>query len=250
MKSFNPIPFRSSCSAGLLLALTLASPALFAAEPAKAAEKAGEKAADKAAAKIDDYRSNDTDVNKAEVKTALDQIDSELKHLDNLADNADYPEQKDAIKARYKILKQRRDDLKKDFTRARYETFKSDLKDEMNKLNNWRKEKFASRPAANSALGDTTASADTTAAKIADYRAEATDINKAEVKASLEHLDTDIDLLAAKIDALTEPMRKEELKQRLKALKDRRSELNREFRKARYDALVADVKSEWNELVH
>lgn len=91
--------------------------------------------------------------------------------------------------------------------------------------------------------------ADSASSKIDDYRSEATDVNKAEVKAALERLDADIKLLAAKIDAITEPLRKQELKQRLKALKERRSELNREFRQARYDALAADVKAEWDQLV-
>lgn len=86
--------------------------------------------------------------------------------------------------------------------------------------------------------------------KIEDYRADSSELNKAEVKAALERLDTDIDLLAAKIDTITESARKTELTQRLKVLKERRKELNSEFRKARYDALSADVKSEWNQLVH
>jgi F0F1-type ATP synthase membrane subunit b/b' len=86
--------------------------------------------------------------------------------------------------------------------------------------------------------------------KINDYRADSSEMNKAEVKAALERLDTDIDLLAAKIDTITESARKAELTQRLKVLKERRKELNSEFRKARYDALSADVKSEWNQLVH
>ncbi len=91
--------------------------------------------------------------------------------------------------------------------------------------------------------------ADNASSKIDDYRNDATDINKAEVKAALERLDSDIKLLAAKIDAIAEPVRKQELTERLEALKERRKELNREFRKARYDALVADVKAEWNQLV-
>ena len=92
--------------------------------------------------------------------------------------------------------------------------------------------------------------ADNASSKIDDYRNNATDINKAEVKAALERLDSDIKLLAAKIDAIAEPVRKQELTERLKVLKERRKELNREFRKARYDALAADVKAEWDQLVH
>lgn len=88
------------------------------------------------------------------------------------------------------------------------------------------------------------------ASKIGDYRAEATDTNKAEAKAALKRLDADIDLLEAKIDALPDPMRKKELSMRLKLLKERRKELGSEFRKASYDALVADVRAEWNQLTN
>jgi hypothetical protein len=90
--------------------------------------------------------------------------------------------------------------------------------------------------------------ADSASSKLDRYRNENTDLNKAEVKAALERLDSDLKLLSAKIDVISEPARKQELTQRLKALKERRSELNREFRKARYDALVADVQAEWDQI--
>jgi len=91
-------------------------------------------------------------------------------------------------------------------------------------------------------------SASQASSKIDDYRADSSDVNKAEVKAALERLDADIDLLEAKIDSLTQPARKKELSQRLKLLKERRKELNHEFRQASYDALVSDVKAEWSQL--
>lgn len=93
-------------------------------------------------------------------------------------------------------------------------------------------------------------SAGEASSKINDYRAEASDLNKAEAKAALKRLDADIDLLAAKIDAIPDPMRKKELSQRLKILKERRKELGSEFRKASYDALVDDVRAEWNQLTN
>jgi len=249
MKLSNHAFFRSP-GAGLLLALTLLNPGLFATEPAKAAEKAGEQAADKAAAKLGDYRTSNTELNKAEVKAALEQIDAELKHLDALADAAPTPEQQADARTRYVLLKQRRDALQQDFTRARYEAFKNDLQAEKDKVAAWAKETFSTGPAANSTAAATAATADATAAKIADYRAESTDVNKAEAKASLDRLDADLALLAAKIDAMTEPMHKAELKLRLGDLKNRRDELNSQFRKARYDVLAADVKDEWNKLVN
>ena len=236
--------------AGFTLALVAFVPALFAAEPSEAAAKAGNKAADKTAEKIEAYRASDTEMNKAEVKAALDQIDAELRHLASLADAAPSAMQKAEAQGRYEVLKERRAALKKEFTRARYEAFKADLKAETDRVSAWARETFSTPPAATAAVNDTAAAADATAARIADYRQDATDVNKAEVKASLDRLDADIDLLDAKIDAVSDSVRRDELKVRLKALKERRSELNSEFRKARYDALVADVKAEWNKLVN
>ena len=92
--------------------------------------------------------------------------------------------------------------------------------------------------------------ADATAASIAAYRAETTDLRKAAVKASLERLDAEIDLLKAKVGAVADSVRKDELNVRFRALKDRRNELSSEFREARYDALFADVKAEWNKLIN
>jgi hypothetical protein len=236
---------------GLALALAAFVPALLAAsEPARAADEAGNKAADQTARKIEDYRAHDTEMNKAEVKAALAAIDAELNHLDELADAAPTPEEKTDARARYAALKDRRDELKREFTRARYEAFKADLKAETDKVSAWTKETFSTKPAASSAAAATAATADATAAKIVDYRNDATDVNKAEVEASLTRLDADIALLEAKINAITDPVRKDELAAHLRALKDRRAELNSEFRKARYDALVADVKAEWGKLVH
>jgi hypothetical protein len=237
-------------SAGLALAVAVLSPALFAQEPVTSAAKAGDKAVDKTASKIEDYRSEPSELSKAEVKAALAQIDAELDHLDALIDAAPTPEQKAEAKARYVVLKERRNQLKKEFNHARYEAFKADLQTEKDKVSAWAKETFSTKPAASAAASATSATADATAVKIADYRVDSTEVNKAEARSALARLDADIDLLDAKIDAVMDPVRKSELKQRFRDLKDRRNELNREYRKARYDALVDDVKAEWDKLVH
>ncbi len=251
MKKFQPSRSHLEiASLALALAVLSVSPAALAKDPVTSTEKAGNKAADNAADKIEDYRANDSEMNKAEVKAALDSIDAELAHLDRLADSAPTPEQKNDIKARYKALKERRKDLGHDFTRARYEAFKADLKIESDKVSSWGKDTFHSKPSATATAGATSVAANNTADKIDDYRSNNTDVNKAEVKASLAKLDADIDLLEAKIDAVQDPVRKDELKADLKALKDRRDDLKSDFRKARYDALVADVKAQWNKVVH
>jgi len=56
------------------------------------------------------------------------------------------------------------------------------------------------------------------------------------------------ELLETKINAVTNPVRRTELQQHLEAVKERRKEFNSEFRKARYDALLDDVRREWNAL--
>jgi hypothetical protein len=249
MKTPHPVSLLTR-RASLVLTLAAFVPALLADEPAAAAAKAGDQAADRTADKIADYRADASELNKAEVKAALDQIDAELRHLDTLADAAPTPALKSEAKARHARLKETRAGLQREFTRARYEAFKADVKEETDRLGAWARETFTNKPAANSAASTAVDTAENTAAKIADYRADASDVNKAEVKASLDRLDADIDLLDAKTDAVTDSVRKDELKVRLRALKDRRSELSSEFRKARYDALVADVKAEWNKLVN
>lgn len=234
--------------AGLVLVLAAFQPALFAEEPAVAAAQAGDKAADRTADKIKDYRNDRSEMSKAEVKAAMAQIDAELQHLDKLADAAPTPGEKAEVKTRYDILSERRNELKKEFTRARYEAFKADLKAEMDKVSAWAKDTFTTKPAASAADNATSEKADDASKKINAYRADSSALNKADVKSALTYLDADIDLLAVKIGAVADPERKAELKRRLEAYKERRSELEHEFRQARYDALVADVKSEWRQL--
>ncbi len=241
---------RSVVTAGLTLILATLFTPLSAQDPTTGAAKAGDKAANKATEKVIDYRTDPTELNKAEVKSAFEQIDAELDHLDRLADNAPTPAEKAAAKARYAALKERRDELKKDFNRARYETFKADVKTEWDKASSWTKDTFSNKPAANSTVREVSESADATAQKISDYRVDANDASKAEVKAALARLDVDIQLLESRIGAVSDPQRKAELTERLNAYKARREDLNKDFRKARFEALVNDVKGEWDKLTN
>jgi hypothetical protein len=76
------------------------------------------------------------------------------------------------------------------------------------------------------------------------YRFDNTEVNRAEIRAALERLANEIDVLSARSDSFTEPA----LEQRLEALKERRDELKRELRKGSYDALMTDMQSEWRPL--
>ncbi|MBL9214903.1 MAG: hypothetical protein JNG83_05460 [Opitutaceae bacterium] len=71
---------------------------------------------------------------------------------------------------------------------------------------------------------------------------------QAEVKVALTRLDVDLDLLAAKIETITDAVRKEELTKRLLAFRERRAALDERFDQARYEALAADVKAERDQL--
>lgn len=248
MKPLSLNPTQYLC-AGFALALAVASSGLAAqATPASAAEQAGEKAADKTAKKIGDYKSNDSVLNKTQVEDALAQIDAELAHLERLADAAPTVEQRADANARYAALEQRRDALRKEFDQARYEAFKSDLDAELARVSSWAKDSFAAAPAAAITAHKASAAADETAAKLTDYQNKSTDLNKAEVRADLARLDADIDLLGAKIDAIQDPDRRAAFATQLGHLKERRSELNHQYYQARYDALKADVKTEWDKL--
>jgi hypothetical protein len=182
-------------------------------------------------------------------RSAIAQIDAELDLLARQVPAAPTPAQGEAIKSEYNALKQRRNELKKDFTETRYDELSTDLQVAKDKVSAWAKEEAATtNPKASAAVSVTNEKAADAAAKVEDYRNESSDLNKAEAKAALYHLDTDINLLNAKIEAVLDPAQKSELKHSLKLLKERRAELTGDFRKARYDALVDDVKAEWNKV--
>lgn len=211
-------------------------------------------------------------------KAQLKELDLELDRLDDLLDHAPTPEEKATAKARIDILKERRSELRKNYVQARYDGLKADVKIEYNKASAWTKKTFSSsresklerkmdhaadkakdvahntaqaaREIKADASAAVTPAAVATSADIAAYKMNPTDQAKADVKASLEILDTEINRLEERADNLPKGNERDATKARVKALKDRRSELSSDFRKARYDTLKADVKAEWNQLVH
>ncbi len=218
------------------------------------------------------------DVKSAAIKAQLKELDGQLDRLDEFEDNAPTAEERDAAKVRIKVLKERRSELRKNYAQARYDSLRADVKGEYDKVSHWTKKTFSRSPeaklerklddagdkakdlahdtaqAVREAKADTMAATNpssvTTTADIAAYKNNPSDENKAEVKASLAGLDTEIDRLEARVDDLPKGVERDATKLRVKALKERRSELASDFRKARYDALKADVKAEWNKLVH
>jgi len=236
--------------AGFVLILGVCRAALSAAEPASGVASAGNPASDRADAKIEDDRAGFTKMTPAEVKSALAQIDAQLAPIKELAEAAPTPRQKADINARYHALNRRLDALKKDFTRDRYDAFKVELSAEKDRIAAWTKDDFATKPEVNSTAQLTAADAATTAHQIADSHADANQVSNADTKAALTRLDADLDLLAIKIDAISDPTRKQELTLTLDNLKSRRADLGLEYRQAWYDALVSEVRAAWNRITN
>jgi hypothetical protein len=108
---------------------------------------------------------------------------------------------------------------------------------------------IAADPAAGSARSAAAGpEADSAFAPFPVYRLNPSPANKAEVKAALEALDDEIDRLEDYAEDLPKGTERSALEKRIKALDKRESALKRDFTKARWDSLVADLKTEWNQL--
>lgn len=74
------------------------------------------------------------------------------------------------------------------------------------------------------------------------------DAKAAALKAMLQHLDDQIDRIEEFLENAPTPQDKAAAKARLEKLKERRSELRKNYAQARFDALKADVQTEYNKL--
>lgn len=198
-------------------------------------------------------------------KVALKELDVEIDHVDALIDNAPTPEDKAAAKARIEVLKERRSELRKSYVSARYDELKADVRAEANRVSAWSKRTFTKSPAekavdeTNDAVKDAkkaaktagdnayaTASSASASMDLAAYKLRPTDTNKDEAKAAIKALDQRIDELEKRADKMPKGADRDIAKRRIKALEDRKDELQHQFNKARFDALIDDVQSEWN----
>jgi cell fate (sporulation/competence/biofilm development) regulator YmcA (YheA/YmcA/DUF963 family) len=198
-------------------------------------------------------------------KLALQTLNAEIDHVEAMIDHAPSAEDKAAAKARLDVLKQRRTDLRKDYAGARYDELKADVKAEANRLGAWTKRTFtrsdtdkaydkaedAVKDASDAAkrAGDhayAAMAATGAAVDLAAYKNMATDMNKDDAKRALKAIDDRIDALEDRVDDMPKGPDRDAAKRRVKALEDRKDQLEREFSKARFDALVDDVMGEWN----
>jgi hypothetical protein len=200
-------------------------------------------------------------------QAAMKELDAEIDRLDVQMNNAPTAEEKAAAEARLEVLKERRNDLRKTYVKARYEELKADVRAEANRLGAWTKRTFTRdsvdrtddkiRDSANdvkrdlrNAGNDAYAGVSTAGAAmdLAAYKLRPTDTNKEEAKAALKALDDRIDALDDRADKMPRGAERDAAKRRVKALEDRKDELKHEFNKARFDALIDSVQAEWNDI--
>lgn len=198
-------------------------------------------------------------------KAALKDIDDEIDRVDAMIDNAPTPADKEAAKARMEVLKERRSDLRKTYAKAKYDELKADIRAEGNRVGSWTKRTFTRDPekkaesemkeAAKDAKHDAKVAGDNAYAyahstdatmDLAAYKLRPTDTNKDEAKAALKALDKKIEALEDRVDKMPHGADRDAAKKRVKALEDRKDQLKHEFNKARFDALVDDVRDAWN----
>jgi hypothetical protein len=82
---------------------------------------------------------------------------------------------------------------------------------------------------------------------LAAYKSRPTETNKQEMKAAISALEKKIDELDDRADKMPRGAERDAAKRRVKALEDRKDEIEKEFTKSRFDALIDDVQGEWND---
>lgn len=80
------------------------------------------------------YKARPTDTNKEEAKAALKALDQKIDLLDDRADNMPRGADRDALKRRVKALEDRKDELKHEFNKARFNDLVDDVQGEWDKL--------------------------------------------------------------------------------------------------------------------
>lgn len=80
------------------------------------------------------YKMRPTDTNKEEAKAALKALDQKIDELDDRADKMPRGADRDALKRRIKALEDRKDDLKHEFNKARFNALVDDVQAEWNDM--------------------------------------------------------------------------------------------------------------------
>ncbi len=193
-------------------------------------------------------------------KAALDEINAEIDRLDVLVDSAPDMSEREAARARIDVLKERRNDLRKTYVKARYEELKADIRAEGNRLAAWTKRTFNRDDASNARreVGDTLDDAKRDARRAGDravaaldldsYKDRPLDTDKNAAREALKALERRIDELDDRVDNMPRGVARDAADDRIDALEDRLDDLEDNFDKARFNALVDDVQAEMKSL--
>lgn len=193
-------------------------------------------------------------------KAALDEINAEIDRLDVLVDSAPDMSEREAARARIDVLKERRNDLRKTYVKARYEELKADIRAEGNRLAAWTKRTFNRDDASNARreVGDTLDDAKRDARRAGDravaaldldaYKDRPLDTDKDAARQALKALERRIDELDDRVDNMPRGVARDAADDRVDALEDRLDDLEDNFDKARFNALVDDVQAEMKSL--
>lgn len=234
---------RAITASNIALALTL-----IAFKPVLAADSSVDAARDKAA---------EAAAHSDERKAALAEIDARIVAIEKSIDHAPDAAEQSALRDRLDALKKRRAELRKNYVAAKAAELRADTNVEYQKVVAWTKGAVAD--AKDAVVGPTPGATDTAAAAVnpkavsatahvALYQMNPSPENKEEVKAALSALDAEIDRLQDRAKAMPKGAERDALRKRAKALDDRRDELAGDFTKARWDAVVSDLKSEWDRI--
>lgn len=142
-------------------------------------------------------------------------VDSELSAIERQVENAPSEDERDAAKVRLAALKDRRNELKANFNRARFELFKSDVASEARRLKEWK----GANP---SAAGGNN-------------------------HPSVARLDIDLKLLRSRVEML-DGQQKAEVTRRVQDFERRRDALQQNFNQSEFDALQREIQSEWDRI--
>ncbi len=194
----------------------------------------------------------------SDTKAALADLDREIESVERALDQAPTAEQKADLKRDLAAIKERRSELRKDYVEAKYQELKADSALAAKKVAAWTKDTYevakekvvGPEPRLqDKAYAAVNLEANRARAELAIYRLTPNPENKKDVKVALKELDREIDRLDDYADELPKGEARSALERRVKALEQREKEIKRDFTKARWDALVEDIRKEWNDLV-
>lgn len=152
--------------------------------------------------------------------------------LDGLFEQYTDPVQKLTILGYINLMKGRAEALKENWDQVKYEELRYDINLQCQRIANWLAPLRTPPPVAR---GDT-------APGVAVAKLNPSPGNAAEIKAALEAVDREIKRLEDRLAASGGPAGRDADVSRLKRIKDHRAALGKEFTKARWDTLVADLK--------